>query len=426
MLGLREYLLACPAPGGVRCAKPSERLLACVFTNAEGTFPTSAIAEAEGILSLMSSRARAVRDAKPTSAPASRASSAPTPHAGQPKIADLFRLKAKDLPDGGRGAPIVNELSLTQQQQQSEVCGKSSRKCPHVEAGLSLPMMGTESQFSIPPSAESIADEQDHAQCVSKAKEARFLQTLSKKDNQIASLIAQVSELSSQITAAMQRLFQDAPGEHHSCEDAGRDRQPAGLPPVPTPVAGQTHARGLQPQQSPPAARSSRQQLQEGPYTQHQDNMTRADALPVTPARPEPRPPPLSPTSPGCISSSHNCNLHLQGTSPGASSPGCHTMSYVAAMAADKAAIADWIIGIHNRDVAPQLQREPMTYKNLYVNSYFVNHGMVRTNPYSGPKQYLYGKGVPQTIREVSFLGKGWMLAEVSIAEKDSVQAVEV
>ncbi|KAI8611103.1 hypothetical protein BC830DRAFT_1232158 [Chytriomyces sp. MP71] len=179
-LGLREYLLACPALGGVRFAKPSECLLTCVFTNAEGTFPTSAIAEAEGILSLASSRGRAVRNAKPTSAPASRASSGPAPHAGQPKIADLFRSKAKGMPDGGRGAPIGDELSQvddsydappdtqiplltqTQQQQQSEVHSKSSGKRPRVEAGLSSPVMGTESQFSIPPSAESIADERDH------------------------------------------------------------------------------------------------------------------------------------------------------------------------------------------------------------------------------------------------------------------------
>ncbi|KAI8617702.1 hypothetical protein BC830DRAFT_1112517, partial [Chytriomyces sp. MP71] len=63
------------------------------------------------------------------------------------------------------------------------------------------------------------------------AKEARFLRTLSEKDDRIASLIAQVSELSSQLTAAMQRLFQDAPGERHGREDADRDRQPAGPPP---------------------------------------------------------------------------------------------------------------------------------------------------------------------------------------------------
>ncbi|KAI8608246.1 hypothetical protein BC830DRAFT_1176801 [Chytriomyces sp. MP71] len=68
------------------------------------------------------------------------------------------------------------------------------------------------------------------------------------------------------------------------------------------------------------------------------------------------------------------------------------TMSYVAAMASDKAAIANWIIGIRNRDVIPQL------------------HGL---------KQYLYGKGVLQTIQEVNFVGKGWTLAEVFIAEKD-------
>ncbi|KAI8619552.1 hypothetical protein BC830DRAFT_1165290 [Chytriomyces sp. MP71] len=86
------------------------------------------------------------------------------------------------MPDGGKGAPIGDELSLrddnsydaspdtqipllmqTQQQQQSEVCSKSSGKCLCVEAGLLLPMMGTESQFSIPTSAESIADKQDHS-----------------------------------------------------------------------------------------------------------------------------------------------------------------------------------------------------------------------------------------------------------------------
>ncbi|KAI8615548.1 hypothetical protein BC830DRAFT_1228965 [Chytriomyces sp. MP71] len=110
-LGSREYSLTCPPLGGVRCAKPSEHLLTCVFTNAEGTFPTSAIAEAEGILSLASSRRCAVRNAKPTSAPVSRASSAPAPHAGQPKIANLFGSKAKGMPDGGRGAPIGDELS---------------------------------------------------------------------------------------------------------------------------------------------------------------------------------------------------------------------------------------------------------------------------------------------------------------------------
>ncbi|KAI8610800.1 hypothetical protein BC830DRAFT_1144061, partial [Chytriomyces sp. MP71] len=32
----------------------------------------------------------------------------------------------------------------------------------------------------------------------------------------------------------------------------------------------------------------------------------------------------LSPTNPGCISSSCNRNRNLQRTSPGASSPGCH------------------------------------------------------------------------------------------------------
>ncbi|KAI8608210.1 hypothetical protein BC830DRAFT_1156231, partial [Chytriomyces sp. MP71] len=61
------------------------------------------------------------------------------------------------------------------------------------------------------------------AQHASEAKEARFLQTLSEKDDRIASLITQVSELSRQLTAAMQPLFQDAPGECHSREDAGRD-----------------------------------------------------------------------------------------------------------------------------------------------------------------------------------------------------------
>ncbi|KAI8610189.1 hypothetical protein BC830DRAFT_1084937, partial [Chytriomyces sp. MP71] len=232
-------------------------------------------------------RKRAVRNAKPTSAPASRARSTPAPHAGQLKIADLFGSKAKGMPDGGRGAPIGDELSQTQQQQQSEVRSKSSRKRPRVEAGLSSPVMGTESQFSIPPSAESITDERDHgnsmedtlrrmelqmikAQRASEAKEARCLRTLSKKDDRIASLIAQ-------------RLFQDAPGERHGREDAGRDQQPAGPPPVPTPITNQTCARGLQPQQPPPAARSSRQPLQEGSYTRHEDNTTRVDALPVTP-----------------------------------------------------------------------------------------------------------------------------------------------
>ncbi|KAI8606895.1 hypothetical protein BC830DRAFT_1159873, partial [Chytriomyces sp. MP71] len=43
-----------------------------------------------------------------------------------------------------------------------------------------------------------------------------------------------------------------------------------------------------------------------GPYMRHEDNATHADALPVTPAR------------------VHQQQLHLQRTSPGASSPGCH------------------------------------------------------------------------------------------------------
>ncbi|KAI8607098.1 hypothetical protein BC830DRAFT_1175692 [Chytriomyces sp. MP71] len=91
------------------------------------------------------------------------------------------------------------------------------------------------------------------AQHAIEVKEVHFLRTLSKKDDHIMSLIALVSELSSQLTTAMQRLFQDALGEHHGREDAGRDQQPAGPPPVPTPVAGQTCMCGLQPQQSPPA-----------------------------------------------------------------------------------------------------------------------------------------------------------------------------
>ncbi|KAI8608749.1 hypothetical protein BC830DRAFT_1174156 [Chytriomyces sp. MP71] len=396
-LGLHEYSLACLAFGGVRCAKPSERLLTCVFTNAEGTFPTSAITEAEGILSLASSHRRAVCNAKPTSAPVSRPSSAPAPHAGQPKIANLFRLKAKGMPDGGRGAPTGDELSLvddsydtppdtqipllaqTQQQQQSKVRSKSSRKHPRVEAGLSLPVMGTESQFSIPPSAESITDKRDHgnsmedmlrrmelrmieAQHTSEAKEARFLRTLSEKDDQIASLIAQM----------------------------------IGPPPVPTPVAGQTRTRSLQPQQSPPAAQSLRQPLQEGSYTRHKDNATRTDALPprVHQQQPQLQPAPAK-------------NKPL-GKQP--------RMSYTVATAADKAAIADWIIGIRNGDMAPQSQREPVTYKSLYVNSYFVNQCAFCANPYSGLKQYLYGKEVLQTIQEVSFVGKGRTLAEVFIA----------
>ncbi|KAI8610907.1 hypothetical protein BC830DRAFT_1172349 [Chytriomyces sp. MP71] len=41
-----------------------------------------------------------------------------------------------------------------------------------------------------------------------------------------------------------------------------------------------------------------------------------------------------------------------------------------------------------------------MTYKSFYVNSYFVNHGAFHANPYNSLKQYLYGKGVPNTIRE--------------------------
>ncbi|KAI8607201.1 hypothetical protein BC830DRAFT_1175579 [Chytriomyces sp. MP71] len=149
MLGLHAYLLACLAPGGVRCMEPSECLL--------------------GILSLASSRRRAVCNAKPTSAPVSRASSAPTPHVGQPKIADLFGLQVKGaelslVDDNSYSAPNDTQFLLlvqTQQQQQSEVRGKSSGKCPHVEAGLLSPIMGTESQSPSPPSAESIADERD-------------------------------------------------------------------------------------------------------------------------------------------------------------------------------------------------------------------------------------------------------------------------
>ncbi|KAI8612113.1 hypothetical protein BC830DRAFT_1196989 [Chytriomyces sp. MP71] len=38
----------------------------------------------------------------------------------------------------------------------------------------------------------------------------------------------------------------------------------------------------------------------------------------------------------------------------------------------------------------------------------------------------IYRKGVMQTIQHVSFVGKGWMLAEVFIAKKDWVQAMEV
>ncbi|KAI8613938.1 hypothetical protein BC830DRAFT_1230132 [Chytriomyces sp. MP71] len=262
----------------------------------------------------------------------------------------------------------------TQQLQQSKVCCKSSGKCLHVEAGLSSPMKGTDSQFSIPPSAESIADEWDHsnsfedmlqfmelqmigAQHASKAKEACFLWTLSKKNDCISSLIVQVSELSSQLTAAMQRLFQDAPGELPGCKDAGRDRQPAGPPPVPTPVAGQTCARGLQPQQSPPAAQSLHPLLQEGPYTQHEDNMTRADALPVTPVHPEPRPRPLPQPHQPMV---HQQQPQLQ-PAPAKNKPWGKQprMSYAAATAANKAAIANQIIEIRNENVAPQLQVSP-------------------------------------------------------------------
>ncbi|KAI8613289.1 hypothetical protein BC830DRAFT_1219900 [Chytriomyces sp. MP71] len=271
MLGLREYSLACPALGGVRCVKPSEHLLTCVFTNAEGTFPTCAIAEAEGILS---SHGRAVCNAKPTSAPDS------------------------SIQIEGKGWTTSSP----------NTCG---------------------------------------------------------------------------------------------C------------------VAGQTCALSLQPQQLPPA-----QPLQEGCYTQHEDNATLADVLLVTPAHPEPHPRPLpQPHQPRV----HQQQLQPQ-PAPAKNKPWGkqHRMSYAAATAADKAAIANRIIGISNRDMAPQLQREPVIYKSLYVNSYFVNHGAFRANPYSGLKQYLYGKGVPQTIREVSFVGKGWTLAEVFIAEKDWVQAVEV
>ncbi|KAI8619551.1 hypothetical protein BC830DRAFT_1203465 [Chytriomyces sp. MP71] len=145
---------------------------------------------------------------------------------------------------------------------------------------------------------------------------------------------------------------------------------------------------------------------------------------PVTLAHPEPRPPPFP--------QPHQPRVHQQQLQP-KPAPAKNKpwgkqprMSYVAAMAADKAAIANQIIGIHNGDMAPQLQCEPVTYKSLYVNSYFVNHGTFRANPYSGLKQYLYGKGVLQTIWEVSFVGKGWTLAEVFIAEKDWVQVVEV
>ncbi|KAI8606956.1 hypothetical protein BC830DRAFT_1175871 [Chytriomyces sp. MP71] len=248
------------------------------------------------------------------------------------------------MPDGGRGAPIGDELSLVDDNS--------------YDAPTNVTCDGDREPVLHPPSAESIADKWDHsnsiedtlrhlelqmikAQHASKAKEACFLRTLSNKDDQIASVIAQVSELSSQLTAAMQQLFQDAPGEHHGCEDAGRDRQPAGPPPVPTPVAGQTSAHGLQPQQSPPAAVHQQQkQLQPAPAKNK-------------PWGKQPR------------------------------------MSYVVATAANKAAIANQIIGICNGD-------------------------------------YLYGKVVLQTIWEVSFVGKGRTLAEVFIAEKDWVQVLEV
>ncbi|KAI8615549.1 hypothetical protein BC830DRAFT_1168534 [Chytriomyces sp. MP71] len=208
------------------------------------------------------------------------------------------------------------------------------------------------------------------AQRASEAKEARFLRTLSKKDNQIVSLIMQVSELSSQLTAAMQWLFQDAPGEHRSHKNAGRD-------PVPTPITNPTHVRSLQPQQLPPAVQS-------------------LYVLPVTPVRPEPRPPPLpQPHQPRV----HQQQLQPQ-PAPAKNKPWGKQprMSYTVALVANKAAIADWIIGICNGDVAPQLQHEPVTYKSLYVNSYFVIHGAFCANPYSDLKQYLYGKGVLQTI----------------------------
>ncbi|KAI8613415.1 hypothetical protein BC830DRAFT_1082690 [Chytriomyces sp. MP71] len=152
-----------------------------------------------------------------------------------------------------------------------------------------------------------IADEWDHgnsmkdmlqhmelqmmeAQCANEAKEARFLRTLSKKDDCIASLIAQVSELSSQLTTAMQQFFQDAPREHHSHEDAG----------------------SLQPQQSPPAAQSLCQILQEGPYTQHEDNATHTEAASYTSASrtastPSPSAPPAQGASAAAATSTCTC-----------------------------------------------------------------------------------------------------------------------
>ncbi|KAI8607100.1 hypothetical protein BC830DRAFT_1175689 [Chytriomyces sp. MP71] len=151
------------------------------------------------------------------------------------------------MPDGGRGAPTGNELSLVD-----------------------------DNSYDAPPDTQILLlmqTQQQHAQ----ARQRKCASCLSKKDDRIASLIMQVSELSSQLTTAMQWLFQDT----------------AGLPPVPTPVAGQTRVRGLHPQQLPPAARSLLQLLQEGPYTRHEDNANHADVLPVTPVHPELRPPPL-------------------------------------------------------------------------------------------------------------------------------------
>ncbi|KAI8616563.1 hypothetical protein BC830DRAFT_1117429, partial [Chytriomyces sp. MP71] len=235
-------------------------------------------------------------------------------------VGDELNLPGED--DVDSNTPTNTQVPLikpTQQEQQQPQLGKSKGKRPRRDADFSSPVRDVEtSQFSAVPTQVSLIDERDLGDSTLKMlhqMEARLIaaeRANAEKDAEIRSLTGRVLDLTNQLTAIMQQMFQDSPVEQAGGEGTGRNRGLMGPLPVPAPTAGQ-----------PPAVRSTRQQLQEGQQTRPGDSSSHSNQQqPQQPAAP--------------------AKNKARGKLP--------KVSYAAVMAVDCAAIADWIVGIQNGD----------------------------------------------------------------------------
>ncbi|KAI8607692.1 hypothetical protein BC830DRAFT_1158077 [Chytriomyces sp. MP71] len=277
-------------------------------------------------------------------------------------ISDELNLPGEDDVDSNTPtntqAPLIE---TTQQEQQQPQSGKSKGKCSCRDADFSSPAREVEtSQFLAVPTQESLIDERDLGDSTLKMlhrMEARMIaaeRANAEKDAEIRSLTGRVLDLTKQLTAMMQQLFQDSPVEQAGGEGTGRNRRLMGPPPVPAPTPGQVRAQGLQ----PPAARSMHQQLQEGQQT-HPGELMHPEAQQAPPAHSRTRSvaqqPPLMrsemcqvPQQPHHQQQQQQQQQPQQPAAPAKNKAWgkLPKVSYTGVTAVDCAAIADQIVGI--------------------------------------------------------------------------------